>query len=137
MTKSPTQHSWYALKRRCLDSNHPSYPRYGGRGITFDPRWESFDAFVEDMGLRPEGTSIDRLDVDGDYTKDNCVWSSKVTQMNNRSNTKVLEVAGLQLSEAEWSDLLGVRSDVIRKRLRMGWPVVDAVLKPVATRTRH
>lgn len=89
------------------------------------------------MGLRPEGTSIDRLDINGDYTKNNCVWSSKVVQMNNRSNTKVLEVAGLQLSEAEWADLLCIRSDVIRKRLRMGWSAADAVLKPVAPRKQH
>ena len=84
--------------------------------------------------MRPDGTSIDRVDIDGDYTKENCVWSSKVTQMNNRCNTKVLEVAGLQLSEAEWSDLIGIRSDVIRKRLRMGWSSAEAVLSPVASR---
>lgn len=80
----PSYGSWYSMIRRCTSPNHENYKRYGGRGITVDPAWLSFDKFVEDMGTRPEGHTIDRKDNDKGYSKDNCRWATPKQQTANR-----------------------------------------------------
>ena len=76
------------MKQRCLNPNNSAYAYYGGRGITVCERWiHSFADFLADMGERPEGTTLDREDSNGDYSPDNCVWSTKRTQQHNRRCT--------------------------------------------------
>lgn len=82
--KSRTYSSWQAMKSRCNNPNATSYKRYGGRGIKVCERWDTFENFLADMGERPEGMTLDRKDTDGDYTPDNCVWSTPVKQVHNR-----------------------------------------------------
>lgn len=79
-----TYRSWQAMKRRCDSPRDTFYDRYGGRGITYDPRWAAFEAFLADMGERPEGTTLDRTDNDGPYTKANCRWATLSEQRRNR-----------------------------------------------------
>jgi hypothetical protein len=80
-----TYQIWTHLKHRCSNQNSTVYKNYGGRGISFDPRWSKFENFIEDMGLRPsKELSIDRIDNDGDYCKDNCRWTTMDVQANNR-----------------------------------------------------
>ena len=82
---SKTYNSWRMMIRRCTDENHSSYPRYGGRGISVCDKWlESFENFLEDLGARPEGTTLDRIDNDLGYFKENCKWSTPKEQANNR-----------------------------------------------------
>ena len=82
--RSKTYNSWTALRARCENPNNARYKDYGGRGITVDPRWRSFAAFLADMGTRPKGTTLDRKDNNGPYCKDNCVWSTPKEQGNNK-----------------------------------------------------
>jgi len=75
---------WMGIKARCLNPNNRAYKNYGGRGIKLDERWYKFIGFLEDMGIRPEGLQIDRINNDGPYTKDNCRWVTPKQNSNNR-----------------------------------------------------
>lgn len=80
MYSTPTYISWASMKTRCDNPNDDSYYRYGGRGISYDPKWSTFEGFYEDMGDRLEGTTLDRIDPDKDYSLSNCFWSDSYTQ---------------------------------------------------------
>jgi hypothetical protein len=80
--------SWTAMKWRCRTFSFPTYFSYRCRGITYCERWESFEAFLEDMGPRPKGKSLDRVDNDLGYSKENCRWATPSEQSQNRRNVK-------------------------------------------------
>ena len=85
---SPTYRSWQSMKDRCQNSNCPAYKNYGGRGIAVCERWMDFANFLEDMGTRPEGKTLDRIDNDGNYEPGNCRWATPKEQTQNRRPLK-------------------------------------------------
>lgn len=80
---SPTYHSWVAMKTRCLNPNRQSHKYYTDKGITVCAKWMKFEGFLEDMGIRPESMTIDRIDSDRGYYKDNCRWATLSQQAHN------------------------------------------------------
>jgi hypothetical protein len=84
MSYSPEYVSWAGMKRRCFNPRHRWFANYGGRGISVCDDWLSFEAFYADMGDRPSGMTLDRIDNDGDYTPDNCRWADDEQQRQNR-----------------------------------------------------
>lgn len=105
---TPTYISWMCMKRRCYDPSVNDYDKYGGRGISVDSRWMAFELFLEDMGERPLGKWLDRVNVDGNYQKDNCRWVTPKESARNRSNNRWVEVAGKKVTIAEAAEITGI-----------------------------
>lgn len=83
--RTPTYRSWESMWRRCTKPSSPDYKDYGARGITIDPRWRDFAVFLADLGERPVGMTLDRIDSDGNYEPGNCRWATLTQQLRNRS----------------------------------------------------
>ena len=119
---------WAGMKHRCLDTKCREYKRYGGRGIKFCSRWESFEKFLSDMGKRPTPEhSLDRIDNDGNYEPSNCRWGTRHQQANNRSNNVRLTLDGVTDSLMNWSRKLGIKHGTLRQRLSRGMSPEEAM----------
>jgi len=122
MTGTKTLSIYRKMKRRCNDSKSHNWPRYGGRGIKVCKRWmESIENFVADMGLCPEGMTLDRIDPNGDYEPSNCRWATMLTQSRNRTNNIILELNGKSMCMSEWAELTGIKIGTLWWRFKAGW----------------
>lgn len=130
--RTPTYITWEAIKQRCQNPNAVGYEIYGGRGIKLCERWQSFSAFLADMGERPPGSTIDRIDVEGDYSPGNCRWASKREQANNRRNARRITFEGQTHSVTEWARRHGMSRGVLFHRIfSSGWTMKRALETPV------
>jgi hypothetical protein len=119
--------SWTSMIGRCLRPNHSKFPSYGAKGIKVCDRWLDFYTFIEDMGPKPEGYSIERKDNSLGYSRDNCIWANAIIQNRNRSNTIRLEVNGIDLYLREWCEMLDLSYPMIYGRLKRGIPPSEAL----------
>jgi hypothetical protein len=133
MSSTAEYQSWAAAKKRTTDKNDRSYPRYGGRGIKMSDAWISdFTTFLRDMGPRPPGTSLDRIDNDGPYSRENCRWATRVEQARNRRSTVLFRIGDDERTLTEWSKISGIPEPRIWKRVNtLGWPIERAVYEPI------
>ena len=131
MSQDKTYHIWHAMMQRCYNKNNHAYSRYGGRGIYVCDAWHKFENFVKDMGICPQKLTIDRIDNNKGYFKENCRWASYHTQARNRHNNTLITFKGQTLTIADWSDKTGIHQGTINKRLRLGWPIEDVLCKPI------
>lgn len=114
-----TYAAWKAMQRRCYDKNAIGYGNYGGRGIQVCERWLlSYDDFVFDMGIRPDGLSLERKDGDKNYCPENCRWATRMEQADNRRTTSRLTYSGRTQSKAAWARELGISWNALNERLR-------------------
>lgn len=124
----PLVRTWYGMRARCYNPKNSTYKYYGGKGIKICDRWYKFFNFVQDMGPRPPGTSIDRKDGSADYSPENCRWSTKREQMNNRANTIRLTWNDETLSLSAWARRVGLSWDTLYQRICVaGWDVGRAL----------
>lgn len=128
MSRTAEYRSWAHIKSRCKNPKHKDFPDYGGRGITMCQRWsDSFEAFFEDMGHKPDDmNSIDRIDMNGNYCKENCRWANDYMQSRNKRNNRYLELNGLEMCLSDWAKHLGVNVSSLIERLR-NWPLEKAL----------
>lgn len=123
--------SWRSMIDRCTNPRSPNYVRYGGRGITVCPEWRaSLAVFVADMGPRPEGTSLDRINNDGNYEPGNCRWATPKQQTNNARSNVFVEIGGERMTFAEASKRFGVPALRLRERVKKGWPSEMLLIPP-------
>jgi hypothetical protein len=115
------------MRQRCLNDNNPAFRYYGGRGIRVCERWASYAAFLEDMGEKPIGTEIDRIDNDGNYEPANCRWATKTENIRNRPFTRRLSFCGESKTLVEWAESTGITYEAIRQRLKAGWSAAETL----------
>lgn len=119
---------------RCRNPNTVAYPEYGGRGITVCERWSDFRNFFADMGEPTPGLTLDRIDNNLGYSKENCRWATRTQQGRNKRSNRILIVAGESKTMSEWAEATGLKLSTIWARVNKGWSADDAVLLPLVTR---
>jgi hypothetical protein len=129
-TKTPEFRAWQGIWQRCENKKDKSYSDYGGRGIRVCERWETFEAFLSDMGDRPSAAhSLDRINVDGDYEPANCRWATIVEQNRNmRSNLSVTAFGKTGALAQFFKNPHCAEYQRARKLIKQGWKAEDAIL---------
>ena len=129
MTRTSEFNIWSGMRKRTRSKNDKYYPRYGAVGIGMSDEWfDSFEQFYEDMGPRPKGCSVDRIDNSKGYSKENCRWASSNQQNRNKTSNHLLTFRGVSKCITEWSEQLGIRKDTLRRRICVyGWSVEKAL----------
>lgn len=118
-----TYRTWHGMKQRCSDPKFIGFHNYGGRGIQVCERWQSFDEFLADMGPRPEGMSIDRIDSNGNYEPSNCRWATTSQQARNSRKKRLIEIDGVTYHVAELAERYGINMRTIAVRHERGCSV--------------
>jgi hypothetical protein len=122
---------------RCTNPNDDRWNSYGGSGVTVCKRWRRFELFLEDMGKRPAGTSLDRYpDPYGNYEPGNCRWATRQQQQNNMRSNVLLEFAGTAQTIAQWAEEAGIAYGTLETRLKRGWDLERALLEDVHVKPR-
>jgi hypothetical protein len=128
-----THSKWNAMLNRCNNPNMKFYDKYGGRGIKVCERWHDFRNFLEDMGEAPMGMTLDRIDNDKGYFKENCRWATMKEQGRNRTNNILVTYNGKTQCLAAWGEEMGIPRSTINTRLKRGWDTIKAITTPTRT----
>lgn len=124
---------WGNMVNRCTNPNNPAYPNYGGRGIMVCDEWRDFKKFLKwatENGYN-ETLQIDRIDNDGGYFPENCRWTDRITQANNKRSNRITEYGGHVGTLKEIARIYGINYKVLHNRLKLGWDIDRAITKPV------
>lgn len=128
---SPTYVSWQNMHTRCSNENDPTYPKYGGAGVTVCKRWNKFESFLADMGERPPGTTLDRKENSKGYSKSNCRWATRQEQARNRGTSILLsQDSGVRCIAEVARAQAAVDTSTVYRRLKSGWSTADALSLP-------
>ena len=130
---TPTYNSWAGMFQRCNNQKNPAYTRYGGRGIAVCSQWQGADGFarfLSDMGVRPEGKTLDREDADGNYEPVNCRWATPQQQSENKRNNVLVTIDGETQPLSFWCEAFGIEYKTASNRIHLGWDPVKSVSHP-------
>lgn len=116
--EKPEHYIWRSMHSRCYNPKQRSYMHYGGRGIKVCDRWHCYEAFLADMGAKPEGMSLDRVDNDKDYCPDNCKWSTPSEQQKNKTTTKLYTDGTFCGTLVECANHLSISKELAHWRMR-------------------
>jgi hypothetical protein len=120
--------SWVGLRQRCTNPDNPSFAYYGGKGVTFCERWECFDNFLSDMGDPAPGLTLERIDVNGNYSPENCRWATKKEQSRNRTTSRFITAFGKTRSLVDWCQETGLNPSTLSLRIdRYHWSPEEAI----------
>lgn len=138
MTKTPEHRTWGSMIQRCENKKHQAFSNYGGRGIKVCQQWrDSFQQFFIDMGNRPKGTSLDRINVNGDYEPSNCRWATDIQQKNNRRDNRYIKWEGETYTLSNLAKKHGITYNILSKRLAAGWDIENALTIPTKVMNRE
>lgn len=137
--KHPLYKIWSNMRNRCSNPNIREYRYYGARGISVCKEWDDFLVFLSDMERGySKGMSLDRINVNGNYQKDNCRWATSKEQGNNKRNNVLLTIDGVTKTISEWADISGIPTPTIYWRYKFyGWSDKEAVFTPVRGSRRN
>jgi len=128
MSRTHVNGVWRQMLDRCRNPRNLSYADYGGRGISVCDRWLEFSNFIADMGDRPKGYTLERINNELGYSPDNCRWATYTDQLNNRRNSRLIEYMGKTQTLAEWAIETGIGWHTLRSRIdRLGWSIERAL----------
>lgn len=137
-TDTPEWLAWKNMWDRCTNPNQPSFKHYGARGVRVCAPWKEFQQFRDDMGPRPAGCSLDRIDSKGNYEPGNCRWADQKTQQRNRRWHRLVTFKGETRCVGEWSEIRGIPLPRLHARLFYhGWTTERAMTEPVKTPIRR
>lgn len=119
LSGSPTWVSWNKMIQRCTNPKEDNYQFYGGRGITFDPRWAVFENFLADMGVRPKGLTLDRKEVNGPYSPDNCRWATRAEQAANHRRNVFVTIDGRRMTVTEAMKVTGKSRYLLNRQSKL------------------
>lgn len=128
--ESPTYRTWLAMLNRCTNPKQGNYRYYGGRGISVCERWTTFAHFLADVGERPSGATLDRINNDIGYEPSNCRWSQHTVQMRNTRSNRMLTYNGETMCLSAWAMRYGMNRERLKQRLERGWPLHKALTLP-------
>lgn len=128
LSTSPEYKAWAGMRSRCRNENDAAFANYGGRGIEVCQRWSAFENFFEDMGRRPDGLSIERVDNNQGYSKENCKWATPFEQSNNKRTNQKLTIHGVTKTVGQWAALNGINRRLISERIKQGYAPEIAII---------
>lgn len=133
LSNKPPYNAWRNMKARCTYPDFIEYEHYGGRGISFDPKWQTFLGFWEDMGPTYfDSLSLERKDVNANYSKANCTWIPRGHQQRNKRNSRLVTYKGETLCLSEWAERMGMKVHTLYRRIAiMHMPVEEALTTSV------
>lgn len=121
--RTPEYRAWTSMRRRCLQPKAHNYKHYGGRGVSICKRWDEFENFLSDMGFRPhKSLSLHRVENNGNYEPDNCIWGTGEIQATHKRNNLLIEKGGIKKTAYEWSRENQIPVSVIKYRFKNHWP---------------
>ena len=124
---SRTYTTWLNMRNRCNNPNNDAYENYGGRGIAVCSEWDDFEKFLSDMGERPKGMSIERIDNNQGYFKENCRWATSKEQHSNKRNNHTISFKGEDMTITQLAEKVGVKRSTLYYRLKNGWSIEKAI----------